>query len=1046
VVLRVRAAAQAARVYAAFHALPRDANGRVAAMQLHGGVGALLDGIVSGGLNETVGLLGISHLGDLSEHSRMTWTEFVAFLHAAHSEQGNEARLKEGMDALLTEEEQRLKKHHQRMAAQGLADGEGEDDDLSDDGVSIARDDIFLQRYGYSWDYVLVFRTTTERDMLARSDFQQEHSEGKVARRLAGAGLEVMMYKSSDQDEIFLLVRASLERLMQEADRIDMKLRLDKEQLREVCNDPQKHFSKFLSAAPGTGAGGMPKAAAAAKANAKKRVLEDAGRAKAAMASGKISDADAKATMAKREEAAVHEAALMAKRFKYSLVQPIVLTTAKVHDRSSARRRAHRHAAPANKHTAQHDMVFDPYDYIYGKCEYGEDALQQLYARHHLMDSSSVSSTTPEDCIFRSADRVKLLRSIMGANRRCKGAGIDLMKMMATRCTLGVFPLHQPVEKERLRRKWMTWSRSPNRQPLEEICAYFGEKIALYFAWLGHYTIWLVGAAVLGCSTHIYAWRAEGGKSDNDVVPYFSLLMMLWSTFYLESWKRKNATVAMKWGMAGFETEEQMRPQFENNPKCEKMASLVTGKPEVVFNPTTKLRRQVVSCFFLFIIIMIALAVVVTLFIFAWYTTHDDATGKRFEYKGVNRGPNIAAAANAGQILLLNEVVIVIAVVLNNYENHRTDTQYEDNLIAKVFSFQFVNSFSSLFYIAFLKGKGLFKDDQCNYNKNGVTDNNCMGELNSQLMIIFVSRLAIGNFMEVVAPWGKGVLRGLRERMGSRRVANSLVGWAPSAAERQFVLEQYDRLGRGLFQDYAEIIVQFGYVTLFVAAFPLAPLLALANNIIEIRVDAFKLICVHRRPDPLGAEDIGTWHSILEVMAATSVVTNGLIVCFTASSLVSYFGLESHRLVLFVLIVSPPPRAADGSTARAASAFFANPTRHSAPLTATRQEHVMLVIKLMSAQVIEDEPESVAIQLQRQDYIVRRIMMQELDENDASLSDAAMFGSSSASDSMLVVHSNELEAVIEHNSVQQDMAEEKVAAEEEERLLGEVGIGGHYGD
>jgi hypothetical protein len=215
---------QAARVYAAFHALPRDANGRVAAMQLHVGVGPLRDGIVSGGLNETVGLLGISHLGDLSGHSRMTWTEFVAFLHAAHLEQGNEARIKEGMDALLTEEERRLKKHHQRMAAQGLADGlEGEEDDLSDDGVSIARDDIFLQRYGYSWDYALVFRTTTERDMLARSDFQQAHSEGKVARRLAGAGLEVMMYKSSDQDEIFLLVRASLERLMLEADRIDIE-------------------------------------------------------------------------------------------------------------------------------------------------------------------------------------------------------------------------------------------------------------------------------------------------------------------------------------------------------------------------------------------------------------------------------------------------------------------------------------------------------------------------------------------------------------------------------------------------------------------------------------------------------------------------------------------------------------------------------------------------------------------------------------------------------------------------------------------------------
>ena len=44
-----------------------------------------------------------------------------------------------------------------------------------------------------------------------------------------------------------------------------------------------------------------------------------------------------------------------------------------------------------------------------------------------------------------------------------------------------------------------------------------------------------------------------------------------------------------------------------------------------------------------------------------------------------------------------------IAVALNDSENHRTDTDYEDALIAKTFVFQFVNSFCSLFYIAFIK-------------------------------------------------------------------------------------------------------------------------------------------------------------------------------------------------------------------------------------------------------------------------------------------------------------------------------------------------------
>lgn len=52
-------------------------------------------------------------------------------------------------------------------------------------------------------------------------------------------------------------------------------------------------------------------------------------------------------------------------------------------------------------------------------------------------------------------------------------------------------------------------------------------------------------------------------------------------------------------------------------------------------------------------------------------------------------------------------------------------------------------------------------------------------------------------------------------------------------------------------------VLQFGFTTIFVAAFPLAPLLALLNNIIEIRLDAYKFVTQWRRPMPARATDIG---------------------------------------------------------------------------------------------------------------------------------------------------------------------------------------------
>src|SRR4029434_4996761 len=54
------------------------------------------------------------------------------------------------------------------------------------------------------------------------------------------------------------------------------------------------------------------------------------------------------------------------------------------------------------------------------------------------------------------------------------------------------------------------------------------------------------------------------------------------------------------------------------------------------------------------------------------------------------------------------------------------------------------------------------------------------------------------------------------------------------------------------------VVVKYGVVTLYVASFPLAPVFALLNNIIEIRLDADKFIRDVRKPDAVRAKEIGT--------------------------------------------------------------------------------------------------------------------------------------------------------------------------------------------
>jgi len=64
---------------------------------------------------------------------------------------------------------------------------------------------------------------------------------------------------------------------------------------------------------------------------------------------------------------------------------------------------------------------------------------------------------------------------------------------------------------------------------------------------------------------------------------------------------------------------------------------------------------------------------------------------------------------------------------------------------------------------------------------------------------------------------------------------------------------------KGTLDDYLELFLQFGYVFFFSAVFPMAAFWALANNLIEIRTDAFKLCRVFRRPFAQPAANIGVW-------------------------------------------------------------------------------------------------------------------------------------------------------------------------------------------
>ena len=79
--------------------------------------------------------------------------------------------------------------------------------------------------------------------------------------------------------------------------------------------------------------------------------------------------------------------------------------------------------------------------------------------------------------------------------------------------------------------------------------------------------------------------------------------------------------------------------------------------------------------------------------------------------------------------------------------------------------------------------------------------------------------------------------------------------------ESDYLLAQWQP--QSLFYEYLEMILQFGFISIFSACFTLGPLFALINNLLEIRLDAKKMITTMRRPVSQRVKNIGKIYILL---------------------------------------------------------------------------------------------------------------------------------------------------------------------------------------
>lgn len=544
---------------------------------------------------------------------------------------------------------------------------------------------------------------------------------------------------------------------------------------------------------------------------------------------------------------------------------------------------------------------------------------------------------SPVEYVFTSAQKLLILTRLLETiSFGPKKGEFGLTRLIKSKLIESAYPLHdgpyngsQECKRKKLWNEWANTSFRKIDQPLDEIQAYFGWEIGFYFAWLEYFIRMLIPAAILGilvfisslltefliffknvkeiCRAHdtyicpicdyralcifrplsSYCFYAKWTfVFDNSFTICFAVIMSFWATLVVKLWRRKESVLKYKWDAEFPEYETLPRPGYMYKHNLPDIC-LRFLKPAILTHLKTLKISLTISTIICLLISMGAAFLTVVAY--------------RIPLPRIIVGTHIykeIMTIFSGSLLLVVFIVIFdrlyqkVAIILTNLENPKYQSSYDKSALYKRFFLSLVNNNSFLFYIAFFKGKFFSTPLQKNMfflERDTCQPFSCIILLSIQVTLLMILKRLI---------WNLCLLVYIKVKICSRRVDSSTESLP--IYESEYKLQ---KLNPNFFlDDFCESAIEFGYVTFFVAACPLAPLIALLNNIISRHLKSLYLVSIQRRPCPKMKCGIAEWNGVFQGISYLGTATSAFATAFagdfiwrqhyywqTSSSLKGYF-------------------------------------------------------------------------------------------------------------------------------------------------------------
>ncbi|KAF9262938.1 DUF590-domain-containing protein [Marasmius fiardii PR-910] len=502
----------------------------------------------------------------------------------------------------------------------------------------------------------------------------------------------------------------------------------------------------------------------------------------------------------------------------------------------------------------------------------------------HGLPVTPITKATAAALPIAPADRLRLVHAYITSSPADGGLGIN-SESKQWNLVESVITLHDRRFNEQWIHAWTT-KRMGVSVGLERLRQQFGESVALYFAFLDSYTRALVIPAALGLSFYFLG---------NPYSPIYSSLLVLWSIGFVEWWRVREKLISVRFGTQGSYKVEKRRVNIDPREKprwWDRELRMLSSVP-------------VILAFATFLGLLMTAIFVFEAFVTQLYT-----------------GPAQKLVSFSPTVLFVVLVPRIVAIFqacvrwFTEWESHVHHSTHNASLTLKTFIFTALVAYLGLALSAFVYvpfGEGVMRIVQMwlyksttvssdgsgdpNYSPSttaGVWNISSEHKLNSarlrdQMFAYTVTNQIVNTFQEVGLPFILRKLGSFKSKTTSdssdssskKKVVFEDEKEKGGQEEKQFletVREQVALPDYDLFGDYSEMVIQFGYVALWSTIWPLAPVMALLNNILELRSDAFKITVHTRRPIPVRTDSIGPWLEALAFLSWMGTLTNSALV------------------------------------------------------------------------------------------------------------------------------------------------------------------------